>query len=85
MKVHSGFSPNNDGINDYLTVEGLEHYPSNELIIFNRWGTEIFKQKGYDGYWDGSFDGLPLPDGTYFYVLKDGAGNAQTGYVQISR
>jgi len=85
MEVVSGFSPNNDGINDYLMIKGLENYPANELVIFNRWGTEIFKQKGYDGMWDGSFDGLPLTDGTYFYILKDGEGNTQSGYVQINR
>ena len=85
MEVVSGFSPNNDGINDYLTIKGLQNYPANELVIFNRWGTEIFKQKGYDGEWDGTFDGLPLTDGTYFYILKDGEGNTQSGYVQINR
>ena len=85
MKVNSGFSPNNDGINDLLTIEGLEHYPNNELIIFNRWGAEIFKQVNYEEKWDGSYDGLPLPDGTYFYILKDGIGGRQSGYIQINR
>ena len=85
MEVNKGFSPNGDEINDYLTIEGLENYPNNELTIFNRWGTVIFAQKGYDGQWDGSFDGLPLPDGTYFYILTDGKGDKQSGYIQINR
>ncbi len=85
MQVVSGFSPNNDGVNDYFMIEGLQNYPANELTIFNRWGTEIFKQKGYDGKWNGTFDGLPLTDGTYFYILTDGEGNTQSGYVQINR
>jgi len=85
INVHKGFSPNYDGINDYLTIEGLQEYPNNELTVFNRWGTEIFNQKGYDGTWDGSFNGLPLPDGTYFYILTDGIGNKYSGFVQINR
>ena len=85
MVVNSGLSPNFDGINDYLTIEGLHLYPDNELIIFNRWGSEIFKQKRYDGKWAGTFDGLPLPDGTYFYILKDGNGSTQSGYVHLNR
>ena len=85
INVHKGFSPNYDGINDYLTIEGLQEYPNNELTVFNRWGTEIFNQKGYDGTWDGSFNGLPLPDGTYFYILTDGEGNKYSGFVQINR
>ncbi len=85
MEVNKGFSPNGDGINDYLTIQGLENYPNNELTIFNRWGSVIFSQKGYDGQWDGSFDGLPLPDGTYFYILKDGKEKSTSGYIQINR
>ena len=85
MVVNKGFSPNGDGINDYLTIEGLENYPNNELIIFNRWGSVVFAQKGYDEQWDGSFDGLPLPDGTYFYILKDGKEKSTSGYIQINR
>ena len=85
IQVHQGFSPNYDGINDFLTIEGLQEYPNNELTVFNRWGTVIFNQTGYDGTWDGSFKGLPLPDGTYFYILTDGEGNKYSGFVQINR
>lgn len=85
LNVLTGFSPNNDGINDHFTIEGIELFPNNELRVFNRWGNQIFSQKGYKNNWNGSWDGADLPDGTYFYILKDGEGRNYSGFVQINR
>ena len=66
-----GISPNDDGKNDYFVVHGLDIYPDNELIIYNRWGNIVFNQTGYDNTWNGNNNGgEPLPDGTYFVILK---------------
>lgn len=51
-------SGNYQPINDY--------YISNEIVIFNRWGNNVFEATDYNNDWDGS----NLPDGTYFYILK---------------
>jgi gliding motility-associated-like protein len=83
--VHNGFSPNNDGVNDRFTIDGIEAFPNNELHVFNRWGNQVFFQKGYKNNWDGSWDGSALPDGTYFYIFEDGEGRRYSGYVQIHR
>ena len=85
IEVFSGFSPNGDGINDYLRIEGLSAYPNHELKVFNRWGKLLFSQKGYDGKWDGKYHGEGLPDGTYFYLLDDGKGKQHSGFLQINR
>jgi len=83
--VHTGFSPNGDGFNEYLNIEGLEEFPNHELTIFNVWGAEVFNAKDYHNDWNGTWKGEELPDGTYFYVLDDGEGNVTSGYVQINR
>ena len=85
LVIHTGFSPNNDGINDTFTIDGIEDYPNNELTVFNRWGNQIYHQKGYKNSWDGSWEQQILPDGTYFYIFKDGEGETYSGYVQIHR
>ncbi len=85
MKFYNGFSPNGDGLNDLFTIEGINQYPNNELAIFNRWGTEVFRMNGYKNAWDGTWNNQQLPDGTYFYVLKDGEGKKYKGFLQISR
>jgi len=75
--VHTIITPNGDGKNDTLIIKGLEESPNNELIIFNRWGVEVFRKKNYDNSFGGISDGRAtidgsseLPVGTYFYVLK---------------
>ena len=85
MEFYTGFSPNGDGQNDFFTIKGISQYPNNELAVFNRWGTEVFKMKGYKNAWDGTWKDKELPDGTYFYVLQDGEGKKYQGFVQISR
>lgn len=85
LVIHTGFSPNGDNINDNFTIDGIEDYPENELTVFNRWGLKIYHQRGYKNNWNGNWEDQILPDGTYFYVLKDGEGETYSGYVQIHR
>ncbi|MCB0637809.1 MAG: gliding motility-associated C-terminal domain-containing protein [Lewinella sp.] len=74
--VPNGITPNGDGTNDAFVVDLLEgadptDFPDNEIIIFNRWGDIIFRQKDYDNTWQGTNQaGDPLPHGTYYYVLR---------------
>ena len=66
-------TPNGDGLNDVLEFRGLEAFPENRLVIFNRWGGILFEKRGYqiDGqYWEGLRDGSPLPADTYYYILE---------------
>jgi large repetitive protein len=87
VKFYSGFSPNNDGLNDVFFIEGLEKYPNNRLCIYNRWGNQIYETKNYKNDWDGKWNGKILPDGTYFYLFDKGDGTKElySGYVQIQR
>ncbi|MBL7818002.1 MAG: gliding motility-associated C-terminal domain-containing protein, partial [Saprospiraceae bacterium] len=83
--VFSGFSPNDDGKNDAFTIMGLEKYQNAKLLVFNRWGNQVFEATDYKNDWKGTFDNKPLPDGTYFWILDLGGGKTMSGYVQILR
>ena len=85
MIVNNGFSPNGDGVNDVFTIENIEFYENIELQIYNRWGIRVVKEKAYKNDWDGTWHGGDLPDGTYFYLLKNDGKTAQSGYVTILR
>ena len=87
ITIYTGFSPNDDNVNDVFTILGIEEYPDNEVCVFNRWGSRVFLEKGYTNAngWRGTWNGKDLPDGTYFYVINDGEGNTYSGYVQIHR
>ena len=64
-------SPNGDGINDVWTIEGIESFPENEVLIYNRWGQVVWGVKGYANFWAGeNGNGDPLPVGAYYYVVK---------------
>lgn len=82
--VHKAFTPNNDGINEKLVIDGVNDticYPSGISVeIYNRWGVLVFETAKYDnetnafeGYSKGrttisQSDGLPT--GTYFYIVN---------------
>ena len=92
FEIPEGFSPNGDNVNDYFEIKGLEEYPDNSIIIFNRWGNKVFAAEPYDNNWGGtnsfgvSFGGEDLPEGTYFYLLKLTPDDEPIkGYVYITR
>jgi gliding motility-associated-like protein len=76
--IPDGFTPNNDGKNDVFEIRGIEQYPENELIIFDRWGNLVFEAKPYQNDWKGDYKNQALPEGTYYFVLKTDLGNKRT-------
>lgn len=70
-------SPNADGMNDQLIIEGLDFSPNNNLKIFNRYGALVYTKKNYLNEFDGQAnvdmvvkrpDGLAT--GIYFYTIE---------------
>ncbi len=90
--VPTGFSPNSDGINDGYVIRNIDLFPGNQLWIFNRFGSLVFKATNYNNEWDGynnidgSFNGSRMPPDTYFYILdlNDGS-KARSGYIILKR
>ncbi len=90
-KVHQAVSPNGDGQNDVLSIDGIENYTDNHLSIMNTGGQLIYDIKGY-GTAGNVFDGhsnktgnLQKP-GTYYYSLEYKDGNdkkRKTGYIVL--
>ena len=67
----NGFTPNGDGFNDVYVIKGIQGYPNNKVIIWNRWGTLVYSKVTYTNDWTGiSNDGNVLPDGTYYIVVE---------------
>jgi gliding motility-associated-like protein len=69
------FSPNGDNINDVWKIKDADNYNNLEVIIFNRWGVEVFRRKPYSNdegaAWDGrNSNGKELPSGTYYYIIN---------------
>ena len=69
-------TPNGDGINDYLIIEGIENSPNNALQIFNRYGRMVFSLKNYNNEFNGISNvngviakNIGLPSGIYYYII----------------
>ncbi|MFH1321901.1 MAG: PKD domain-containing protein [Bacteroidota bacterium] len=66
--VPSGFSPDGNGKNDILYIEGGP-YAELDFIIYNEWGEKIFVSKKQENGWDGTYKGKPQPIGVYVYTV----------------
>lgn len=85
IELYNAFSPNGDGINEKWTIYRIWNYPNATVKIFNSWGTIVFNSAvGYPEPWDGTYNGEPLPAGTYYYIIDlDNGENPKTGTVNI--
>jgi gliding motility-associated-like protein len=96
FKIYNALSPNNDGMNDFWRIDGIENYPDNKARIFDRYNNLIFEMAGYDNdenSWrgqanHGNFIKGNMPEGTYFYTLQVDLGNGMelfSGYLVLKK
>jgi large repetitive protein len=79
-------TPNGDGINDKWVIRNLDSYPDNELKIYDRAGRLVYTRRNYSNDWDGTLNGSPLGEGTYYYILTiQGGAKTAKGYITIVR
>jgi gliding motility-associated-like protein len=76
IAVPSGFTPNNDGLNDYLYPLNAFKAVDLDFKIFNRWGQLVFSSNNWLKKWDGTFKGVLQGGGVYVWMLtyKDDSG-----------
>lgn len=70
IAVPSAFTPNGDGLNDYLYPLSGFKAADLEFQVFNRYGQRVFYSKDWMQRWDGTIGGLPQPPGTYVWTLS---------------
>lgn len=69
IAVPSAFTPNGDGLNDYLYP--LNAFKADNLVfrIYNRFGQLIFESHDWTRKWDGRVNSILQPSGTYVWIL----------------
>lgn len=86
--IPNAFTPNNDGDNDEFRLVGLS-LSNGEVTIYNRWGEQVYHTFNLDDPWDGTKNGVPVPEGVYVYVVTgqglDGLLYTRTGTVTLIR
>jgi len=68
--IPNSFTPNNDNLNDKFKITLNCEIDNYELLIFNRWGENIFKTHVLNQYWDGTYLGNKVQNGVYSYQIK---------------
>ena len=85
-------TPNGDGQNDVLVIEGIERSTNNSLQIFNRYGVLVYTKKNYNNDFNGHSNrdnaikrNAGLETGIYFYIITfNDLRQKHQGYLYIS-
>ncbi|SKB70468.1 gliding motility-associated C-terminal domain-containing protein [Sphingobacterium nematocida] len=87
VRVHKAVSPNGDGINEFLMIEGIGDFSENKVTIFDKSGRVLQEIEGYDNR-DRVFTGEYHRDGTYYYYIDvndGGQWKREKGFFVVKR
>jgi gliding motility-associated-like protein len=76
------FTPNSDGLNDFLSVAHSETVSAGSIKIFDRWGGLLYVNNSIDFKWDGTKDGRNLPQSVYYYEFNYTKFNGESDIVR---
>ncbi len=86
--VPNAFSPNGDGINDKILIQGYG-ISTVKWNIYNRWGILVFSTTNKSTGWDGTYKGVLQPQDVYQYILEiqmtDGSTFSKKGDITLLR
>ncbi|RNL56669.1 hypothetical protein D7004_01900 [Pedobacter jejuensis] len=82
------FSPNNDGKNDIFLVYGTT-IAAVKMNVYTQWGQLIYQVNSTTTGWDGTYKGVPQPNGVYVYMIEiestDGTKVMKKGTITLIR
>lgn len=94
LAMPNAFTPNGDGINDYIAPRAFGIIKI-DFRIYNRWGQMVYRSNDpqityvQNGGWDGKFHGKPQPMDVYAYTLhvvfSDGTEATKQGSIALIR
>ncbi|MEQ9467844.1 MAG: FG-GAP-like repeat-containing protein [Ekhidna sp.] len=87
------FSPNGDGMNDcweILNIGDLGTAAGCKVYVFDSRGRNISTKENFESgdncVWDGNFNGSPVPEGVYYFVMKCQDSNmTKSGSILLAR
>jgi len=86
LSANNVLTPNGDGKNDTWVIKNIDMYPNNIVKVFDRAGRLVYSKQKYTNDWQGTLEGAPLNEDTYYYVVDFGPGLGEMrGYISIVR
>jgi hypothetical protein len=99
--VYNAIAPDgSSALNAVFTIENIEKYPDNTVIIFDRWGNKVYETNGYNqngnvfkGEASGNSrygNGARVNEDTYFYTIQYRKNTSESyrkraGYLYLKR
>ncbi len=87
--VPTGFTPNSDGLNDFLRPIQAGMKEIRYFRVYNRWGQLIFDLRSDSRGWDGRLNGVPQASQVYVWIAEgiglDGNNYRQKGTCMLIR
>lgn len=68
--VPSAFTPNGDGLNDWLIPVPVGIRDFHYFRVFNRWGQLVYATTTLNQGWDGKINGVQQPSGTFVWIAE---------------
>lgn len=83
--IKNAFTPNEDGINDYWKLTGLEVFSEKSTLqIFDKFGNLVYTQTSNTEFtWNGKFNSRNLSTDAYWYVITAGDGRTYNGWILL--
>ena len=79
VKVPNIITPNRDSLND--TFRPRFSCQPTSLEVYSRWGQRVYQSDNYHNDWDAR----NLPDGIYYFLLRDADGRRQKSWLEVRR
>ena len=78
-KIPNIITPNRDSLND--TFRPRFSCQPTSLEVYSRWGQRVYQSDNYHNDWDAG----NLPDGIYYFLLRDANGRRQKSWLEVRR
>ncbi|MCB9231829.1 MAG: gliding motility-associated C-terminal domain-containing protein [Bacteroidia bacterium] len=87
--IPNAFTPNGDGINDLFVPVYQGEISDYRLVIFDRYGRQIFSANNLNSAWDGTLHGQSVHSGVYIYGItfsdEKGQPQSRSGSITLLR
>ncbi len=70
IEIPNFFTPDGDGTNDLWIPKNIAQFPDIYIVIFDRYGREVYRLQDNPAGWDGLYQNTNLPTGDYWYLIK---------------
>lgn len=79
------FTPNGDGNNEFWNIIGGELYPDSQVFIYDRYGKFLKQMNPNSKGWDGTINGISLPESDYWFKYVYSDNQRITGHFTLKR